>query len=481
MSDENPKLFISYSWSSPDHEQWVLNLAEELVTNGVDVTLDKWHLREGNDANAFMEKMVTDPETKKVILVCDRVYVEKADGRKGGVGTEAQIITPEIYSRAEQNKFVAVIVEKDENGNPYVPVYYKSRIHIDLSDDDLYATNFEQLLRWVYDKPVHIRPELGKKPAFLSSPTPDSLGTSLIFKRTLAALRNGKSNSQGVVNEYFETFIRNLENFRIREKTGWPDDQFIENIEAFIPYRNEAIEIFQAIAQNSDQLPDASKQLHRFFEGLLPYCEPPEGVTSWHETDFDNFRFIIQELFLYVIASLLKYERFSSVAYLVNQGYYHKKRTGEAGVVSFSFIRNHLDTLDNRKKRLKLRRMSIHADLLKDRAKSFGFDFDQIMQADFVLFLRDCFDSLRSDIYQGWWPETLLYMNEYSGALEIFARASSSEYFDEMKQIFLIDEKTDFMPIFEAFQERKLRIPSWDFHSINPVTLMAYDELAKRP
>jgi hypothetical protein len=81
----NPKAFISYSWSSQEHEKWVLDLATQLRENGVDVTIDKWDLKEGHDAIKFMEKMVTDPEIKKVIIVLDRTYADKADGRKGGV------------------------------------------------------------------------------------------------------------------------------------------------------------------------------------------------------------------------------------------------------------------------------------------------------------------------------------------------------------------------------------------------------------
>jgi hypothetical protein len=83
-----------------------------------------------------MEKMVTDPDICKVILVCDKKYAEKADGREGRVGTEAQIISPEVYKKQAQDKFVAVIKERDDEGNPYVPVYYRSRIHIDLSEGD---------------------------------------------------------------------------------------------------------------------------------------------------------------------------------------------------------------------------------------------------------------------------------------------------------------------------------------------------------
>src|SRR5204862_7572454 len=140
---------------------------------------------EGHDANAFMEKMLSSPDIKKVLLVCDRTYVEKADGRSGGVGTETQIISPEIYAKQDQNKFVAIVAEKDDNGNPYLPIYYKSRIYIDLSDSDLYAKNFEQVLRWAYDKPLYVKPELGKKPAFVDDSGAITLGTTAKFRRAL--------------------------------------------------------------------------------------------------------------------------------------------------------------------------------------------------------------------------------------------------------------------------------------------------------
>ena len=52
----SPKLFISYSWSSPAHVEWVLALATRLCEQGVDVILDKWDLKEGQDTFAFMEK-----------------------------------------------------------------------------------------------------------------------------------------------------------------------------------------------------------------------------------------------------------------------------------------------------------------------------------------------------------------------------------------------------------------------------------------
>jgi len=35
-----PKVFISYSWSTPEHEEWVINLAQRLVSDGIDVVFD---------------------------------------------------------------------------------------------------------------------------------------------------------------------------------------------------------------------------------------------------------------------------------------------------------------------------------------------------------------------------------------------------------------------------------------------------------
>ena len=370
MTSTNPKLFISYSWTDQDHEKWVINLANELVENGVDVILDKWNLKEGQDANAFMEKMVTDPDIKKVAIICDRVYAEKADKRKGGVGTETQIISPEVYSKSDQSKFVAIITEKDEEGKPYVPIFYKSRVYIDLSESDLYATNFEQLLRWIYDKPLYIKPELGNKPSFLSDDNPISLGTTTKFRRALDAVHNNKDYAKGALEEYFLTFILNMERFRIADKGGGEFDELVvDNISKFLPFRNEAIEIILGIAQYRN-IPETIQQLHRFLERMIPYTKNPESITSYKGWDFDNYKFIVHEFFIYAISCLLKYECFDSVSYLLRQNYYIEGNSdyGRDVMVPFSVFQQNIDSLDYRNTRLSLQRLSLHADLLMERS-----------------------------------------------------------------------------------------------------------------
>ncbi len=82
----------------------MLDLATALRESAVDVVLDKWDLKEGHDVVAVMERMGTDAGIEKVIMVFDRRYVEKANDWSGGVGTEAQIITSQIYERSDQGQ-----------------------------------------------------------------------------------------------------------------------------------------------------------------------------------------------------------------------------------------------------------------------------------------------------------------------------------------------------------------------------------------
>lgn len=477
----DPKLFISYSWTSEDHERWVIRLASALREAGVDVVLDKWDLREGQDAHHFMEQMVSDPDIKKVAMICDRKYAEKANDRAGGVGTETQIISPEIYAKQDQTKFVAVLSERDVDGKPFLPIYYRSRVYIDLSSEELYARNFEQLLRWVYDKPLHIKPDLGEKPGFLSDAPKPSLGTTVFLQRAVDAIRNAKTHRSSATSEYLQRLADGFEALRISAQSGKEfDDQVVESIDAFTPYRNEAIELFLTLASHgptSDEL----RSLHRFFERLFPFMHTPESVSTYREWDYDNFRFIVHELFLCLIASLLRHERFGAVAQLVRQPYYVGRHGGEDGAVSFAAFRQYMKSFEYRNGRLKLRRLSLRADLLTKRIESSGLSADQIMQADFTLYIRDCLDAMREENRrQTWWPETLLFSRGHR-PFEIFARAQSRQYFDDMRVLFDIKDKSDVEPMFQAMREQKLRVPRWEFESFEPGVLLGYARLATKP
>ena len=417
MPQEKPKLFISYSWTTPEHEEWVLSLATGLRESGVDVVLDKWDLREGQDAHAFMERMVTDPKINKVALVCDHLYAAKADGRSGGVGTETQIISPEVYASQDQTKFVAVLPERGADGKAFLPAYYKSRIYIDLSDPDLYSRNFEQLLRWAFDKPLHVKPELGEMPSFLDDETRIPLPTAATFRRAISAIRDGRATAPGALDDYLQTLSEHMESFRIERGDRDFDEELVENIEAFTPYRGELVEVIAAVSRYG-QLDGSWDLVHRFFERVLPLMHRPQDGQSWKTWDFDNFRFIIHELFLHVVATLLRHRAFAGVECLVGKHFFVPEwaRGGDNALVSFAHFSQPIGSLDHRNKRLELRRLSLHADILNHHASTAGETFEGIMQADLLLYLRDCLDSIRSDKWQQWWPISLLYAGRHRGA-----------------------------------------------------------------
>lgn len=477
-----PKLFISYSWSDAEHEQWVVDLATELRESGVDVILDKWDLKEGHDAIAFMEQMVTNPEIKKVAIVCDETYAAKANGRAGGVGTETQIISKEVYENQAQEKFVAIVTKKDGNGKPFLPNYYKSRIYIDLSEADRYSENSERLLRWIFDKPLHVKPEIGTKPSFLSEDEHISLGTSAIFKRCMDALKNHKAYAAGAFDEYCTSLASNFERFRLSKSEGEFDDAVVKNIEEFIPYRNEAIQLFIAIAQYAPTQ-EFTQRIHRLFESLIPYMDRPQNISQWNDWDFDNFKFIVHELFLYALAILLKYERFENANYLLEQQYFlsGNPNYGRDVMVGFEVFSafSEMKSLANRNRRLNLRRQSLRADLLKERSHATGIDFRYLMQADFVLFMRADVEA-KAD-YLRWWPETLLYLGHYNSSFEVFARSVSKTYFDKTKILLSIQTPKDLEPLLKSYQDGSRRLPSWHVFGLSPKALLGYEHLATRP
>ena len=157
---ETPKIFISYSWHPAGNQLWVINLAERLMSDGIDVVLDVWDLKDGHDKNVFMERMVNDSSIAKVLVICNKDYSEKANRRTGGVGIESTIISSDVYNKVDQNKFIPVIREKDDKGEAYTPTYMKSLVYIDFSDDDKFEESYDHLLRSIVGQPLYAKPSL---------------------------------------------------------------------------------------------------------------------------------------------------------------------------------------------------------------------------------------------------------------------------------------------------------------------------------
>lgn len=141
------KIFISYSWTPEENKERTIKFAQKLREHGFDIILDQTHLKFGYDKYVFMERMVTDSTIDKVFIICNKDYAEKADRRQGGVGDESMIITPEIYGKTEQSKFIPIVFEKDLQGKAYLPSYLKRIMYVDLADEKAHKEAYWNLLK----------------------------------------------------------------------------------------------------------------------------------------------------------------------------------------------------------------------------------------------------------------------------------------------------------------------------------------------
>jgi hypothetical protein len=163
------KVFISYSWDSQNHKEWVRNIADELIKNGVEVKLDQYDMMPGDSFTHFMEKSITEIDNVLVILTPN--YREKSVERKGGVGYEQQIISGEIMDGINRRKFIPIIRSgKYENGKECaIPPHFKGIVTIDFRSDDYFSKSFDNLIRTIYERPIYVKPQKGDKPDFLNT------------------------------------------------------------------------------------------------------------------------------------------------------------------------------------------------------------------------------------------------------------------------------------------------------------------------
>lgn len=150
---KTPKAFISYSWDNDEHRDWVRALATRLRGEGVDVTLDQWHLAPGDPLPEFMERGVR--ENDFVLLVCTPNFKTRADDRKGGVGYEGNIMTGELFLKYNHRKFIPVLRHSD--WAEAAPDWLRAKRYIDLTDSRL-NQNFEELVRTLHGESLELPP-----------------------------------------------------------------------------------------------------------------------------------------------------------------------------------------------------------------------------------------------------------------------------------------------------------------------------------
>lgn len=158
-----PRVFISYTGTDDTNSSWARNLAAKLRSNGVNARIDVFHLRAGSDLPQWMTNEVILAD--KVILICERYYMEKANVRKGGVGWETMIIQGDMLTQGDnQSKYIAIMREK--NPDEALPIYMKSKYALNWGNQlEIEESKFKELLHCIFD--CDVAPEIGPIPSYI--------------------------------------------------------------------------------------------------------------------------------------------------------------------------------------------------------------------------------------------------------------------------------------------------------------------------
>lgn len=152
----------------------------------MEVVIDEYDLKGGQDVVAFMERLKTDTTITHVLVLSDSNYERKADSREKGVGMEAQILSFDVYQDIGQTRVVPVLMELTPEGKPCLPTFLRSRYYFDFSSDAEMHRNWEKLTRHLWNKPIRSKPEVGNPPRYLE----ETIGGSFVAtKSTWMALR----------------------------------------------------------------------------------------------------------------------------------------------------------------------------------------------------------------------------------------------------------------------------------------------------
>lgn len=438
MTTEIKKAFISYSWSNPGHEDWVTLLANRLVQDGIDVQYDKWHLKVGHDKYAFMESMVTAIDMDRVLIVLDKKYKEKSDGRLGGVGSETLIITPEVYENVKQEKFIPVIAQLDEDGQPYIPAYLRGRMYIDLSTEETFEENYEKLLRLIFERPSLSRPKLGKPPSYLFDESPSSLKTSLIFRQLDTVLDKKPQRIDSVLRDFLGEFTNSLPDYYLSDDVNrnieLVGEAVIERLHQYSILRNDYVKFIDKLIKSNVRFDE--EILFRFFESLPPILDASDSAKQSYQ--IEHLKLIIHELFLYTIAIGLKNNSYSFLEALFHYTYLIKGRYWSRNESSnFTEFRTYYDLIDEYYKKLKNQNYySVHAQIIVSSISEISKEL--ILNADLL-----CHYVAKLNHWQ-WFPITYIYDSYHSNAFNFISRLISLSHFEKVKKILGVKSIEDF-------------------------------------
>jgi hypothetical protein len=161
MTEAPPRVFISYSHDSAEHQDRVLDLAHRLRADGIDAMIDQYVQFPAEGWPAWCEAQIRGADF--VLMVCTEIYLRRVNGEeepgKGhGVRWEGHLSNQHLYDAGSLNrKFVPVLLA--DGGPEHVPTPVRGSTIYRVETTE----GYEGLLRLLTDQPMTPKPALGQR------------------------------------------------------------------------------------------------------------------------------------------------------------------------------------------------------------------------------------------------------------------------------------------------------------------------------
>ena len=468
----HPTVFISYARTNAQHIERIVNFANKLRDHGIDAKLDEWDLKVGNDLYHFMEEKIKS-EAEFVLLILNNEFVEKANKREGGVGTEVQLISKEVYDDVKQEKVLPIVWEHDDEGNPYLPRFLESRYYIDLSSEEKMGENYELLLRTLYNKPKNPKAELGEMPKWLDDTNPTYPKTDSIISNFEYQMENHPERLDSIIEEFFEYYYEYLKEFEIEfsdSKTITAANEIYENLEKYEILKHDLEEFLEKIFKTGKYQKFDSTILIEFLTRVYSLTKMRE-TGKYNRYSFVNFDFILREIFLYLVAYGLKYKNYDILGDLFYSPYYlddtfdykrdisHFVNIDNRGSIPTSEI---LDIYYKNEKEMNL--VTPIGELLLKRVPS-NLTREYIIDADLLCCYISYMDYDKFE-KNDWFPYTHVHKHR-SEPYDLFRRLTSKKFFNSVKTMFDVDNVEEFKE--KVISTRNLRLGKGEVRFDNPM------------
>lgn len=436
MLDKTPKVFISYSWTSEEYKQTVIELATQLCHDGVIVVLDVWDLKPGHNKYAFMEQSVTDSSIDRVLILCDKKYADKANLRQGGVGDETVIISPEVYGKVAQEKFIPIVMERDADGNEFLPAYLRSLMYVDLTGAN-YTSEYEKLLRIIFEQPSQRRPELGTPPTWL---TEDESSSLYPLKKIIKTLyKNGNSKKSLAVQEFLDAYIEALKPFYEKSNNGRAE--YLNAFKAMKEYRDIFLDFLPSVTAEPHFGRLIAEMAEKLYNTLYNKYTFEENPSQCYENEFDIYRVHVWELFICAVTYMLHYEMYEAIHELLVHTYYLRNSAlgNEQVERSYRGFYFHSEMLEdiikpNLDDRLRRNFTLLGHLIVSEREYKPVFKAKNIANAD--LFLYQVYKALplkELKEYSIWFPKLYVYSDDNK---DLWKRLKSRQFCEKILPLF---------------------------------------------